>query len=531
MIPKTPTQKAGIQIGDRVVAFDYQPLVTLAQSWKTEGWPHRSGKTVEVTLVRQGKEVIKQVELSNMGDVVEPLLSLFISRDGREWVLWTSAGYYDASPGGDRFIGWLRDHTLPDPAADFLAADQFRQQFYRPDVIDLVLEEGNVARAVELADAERNRPVTPPQKLIEAIQRVPPPQVHLMQPADLLRTGSDSISVEAAIACVPDQAEPVVRVLVNGNPLEVKELSPAKPEELKNARGLEAVQSGGNVPFQFAGYKFWKAKIKVPLLPGHNDIAVVAAGKASSSSAEDARVSVTYRRPAEEAANLYVAAIGVSKYAKDQFNLQFADHDAQEFARVCGSQQDGLYKQVNVRLLTNAEATSPKLHDVMDWLIEHATVRDTVILFLAGHGICDRQGNYYFATHDMDPERLRSTCVRWSDFSQLRLDLPGCRTVMFVDTCHSGDVGGASRTTSDPIADLSAIASAALSMRPAQRGKKVWKTPSGATAPLPRLCSTLLSNFRKTDRFRSSSFSCSSTVASPTSPARVSVRNSAPRGS
>jgi len=34
------------------------------------------------------------------------LLALFIHPKTREWVLWTPKGYYDASPGGDRLIGW-----------------------------------------------------------------------------------------------------------------------------------------------------------------------------------------------------------------------------------------------------------------------------------------------------------------------------------------------------------------------------------------------------------------------------------------
>jgi hypothetical protein len=45
--------------------------------------------------------------------------------------------------------------------------------------------------------------------------------------------------------------------------------------------------------------------------------------------------------------------------------------------------------------------------------------------------------------------------VRWSEFTQFRLDLPGPRLVMFVDTCHSGDIGGSSQVLVDPVGDLS----------------------------------------------------------------------------
>jgi hypothetical protein len=36
----------------------------------------------------------------------QELLALFVHKETREWVLWTPDGYYDASPGGDRLIGW-----------------------------------------------------------------------------------------------------------------------------------------------------------------------------------------------------------------------------------------------------------------------------------------------------------------------------------------------------------------------------------------------------------------------------------------
>ncbi len=36
----------------------------------------------------------------------QELLALFVHKETREWVLWSPDGYYDASPGGDRLIGW-----------------------------------------------------------------------------------------------------------------------------------------------------------------------------------------------------------------------------------------------------------------------------------------------------------------------------------------------------------------------------------------------------------------------------------------
>ena len=140
VIPGTPTAAAGVKPGDRVLAMDDRPIAELAQDWLRHQWPYKAGDRVRVEFDRQGKRKVLDVTLSNMGDVVRPLLSLLVDADGQDWALWTPEGFYDASPGGHRWIGWLRNRA-EDAGADFVACDQLRDKLYRPDVIDLVLQD------------------------------------------------------------------------------------------------------------------------------------------------------------------------------------------------------------------------------------------------------------------------------------------------------------------------------------------------------------------------------------------------------
>ena len=120
-------------------------------------------------------------------DFAEPLLSLFTTADG-EWVLWTQEGYYDASLGGDRLIGWHVNQGR-DKAAKFYLAQQFRKQFYRPDVIDRVLETGDVMRAVALADAGRPSPEEPLDiRRPDVLPRIEPPRVRILAPLEGTKT-------------------------------------------------------------------------------------------------------------------------------------------------------------------------------------------------------------------------------------------------------------------------------------------------------------------------------------------------------
>ena len=66
----------------------------------------------------------------------DPLLSLFVA--GREWIAWTPEGYYAASPGGERLMGWHVNNG-PDQLATVHPAARFRSSLYRPDVIKRLL--------------------------------------------------------------------------------------------------------------------------------------------------------------------------------------------------------------------------------------------------------------------------------------------------------------------------------------------------------------------------------------------------------
>ena len=156
VVPNGNSARAGVAVGDKFLAMDGIDVDTLAKMLFYErNWPFQVGQRVTLDLSRGGQPFQVQTELVPTGDFNEPLLSLFVADDG-EWIVWTPQGYYDASLGGDHLIGWHVNQGR-DQAAKFYTAHQFRKRFYRPDVIDRVLELGDVERAVEQANADRPR--------------------------------------------------------------------------------------------------------------------------------------------------------------------------------------------------------------------------------------------------------------------------------------------------------------------------------------------------------------------------------------
>ena len=80
------------------------------------------------------------------------LLALFVHSDGKRWVAFTASGYYAPSAAGEDLVGWQVDNG-PDQAASFFPASRFRDYFYRPDVVSLVLKTLDEAEAVRRAEA------------------------------------------------------------------------------------------------------------------------------------------------------------------------------------------------------------------------------------------------------------------------------------------------------------------------------------------------------------------------------------------
>jgi len=140
-----------------------------------------------------------------------------------------------------------------------------------------------------------------------------------------------------------------------------------------------------------------------------------------------------------------VLAVGVAKYANPSFNLDLPAKDARDFAAVLLKQKGELYADVQVRVLTDSDATKDNVLDGLDWLQHQVTAHDVGMMFLAGHGMNDNNGRYYFMPYNADPEKLLRTGVPQSDIRDTLSSLAG-KAVFFVDTCHSGNALGTAKT-------------------------------------------------------------------------------------
>lgn len=81
---------------------------------------------------------------------------------------------------------------------------------------------------------------------------------------------------------------------------------------------------------------------------------------------------------------------------------------------------------------------------VLEWLRTKVGASDVGMVFLAGHGLNDADGNYYFLPVDADLRQLPGTAVVDSQILDALAGLAG-RGVFFIDTCHAGNAIGGRR--------------------------------------------------------------------------------------
>jgi hypothetical protein len=131
-------------------------------------------------------------------------------------------------------------------------------------------------------------------------------------------------------------------------------------------------------------------------MPQHNAVISLVASNEKTSS-EAAVVQIGWQGVKDwYKPDLYVLAVGVSKYSDKNLNLTYPDKDAEDFVKVMQAQAGGLYKNVYIRDLPDDHATRDDIRKGLNWLKKSTTSRDIAVLFLSGHGQNDPRGHYHY---------------------------------------------------------------------------------------------------------------------------------------
>jgi WD40 repeat protein len=192
------------------------------------------------------------------------------------------------------------------------------------------------------------------------------------------------------------------------------------------------------------------------LVPGMNRIAVSVRLPDGREGLRDSAWVVS--RAAAAPPRLHVLAVGCSRYRQPGLDLDFAAKDARDL--VAGLQP------ATAALVVDQDATREGIASAAAQL-RQAAPQDVVVVFLAGHGVLDDAGAYWYLTHDADPLRPADRAVSYAAIEDLLEACPSRRRVVLLDTCHAGELDG------EGLVAVAVPAGSAAGVR--ARGLKAWK--------------------------------------------------------
>ena len=434
------------QQGDRVVIGTSFAVRCYDDSgrelWRTSA----PGTSWQVNLSADGRWAVAAfsdgtVRWYRMKDGSEQIALLPLA-DGRRWVAWTPGGHFAVSPGGEDLLGWQVDRGL-ERAADFFPASRFRDKFYRPELIAAVLGLGDEQAALA-ADKRVGEQPTGDQKVAERL----PPVVRIVSPDDGHLANSSQIRIVVNVQAPPDAPMLRLRVRVNGAIVTVPEVAALRGLAMSGAKGRgDTFEIPLPLPESDADVMVFAENRHGVSPPGVLHVKRDASDSAQRPGATEAREPVA-AAPANEGTlensllpALYMLSVGVSKYADKTIQLAYSAKDATDLSNQFRTQDGRLYRKVVVRLLTDERARRDDVLDGLEWIRREVTARDVAVVFLAGHGVNDADGVYYYLPYDTDVKRLKRTGVIFTEIRNTLVSLPG-KALFFVDTCHAGNVLG-----------------------------------------------------------------------------------------
>ncbi|HEY1039162.1 MAG TPA: caspase family protein [Bacteroidia bacterium] len=175
-------------------------------------------------------------------------------------------------------------------------------------------------------------------------------------------------------------------------------------------------------------------KYTIELANGENKIELFASDNSGGFSD---KISFTKKNKTNNKANLYLICIGSAKFQQSDKNLNYADKDAKDvFNMLSGSK---MYQNVYKVLYLNDQVTASITGEI-EKLLSGASKNDVVMLFYAGHGILNKDLDYYLSSYDVDFNQPEQKGIPYEKIQGVLENCKARQKLFFIDACHSGDI-------------------------------------------------------------------------------------------
>ena len=349
---------------------------------------------------------------------------LYYLSSGNEWIIYSEDGYFDSSPQiGDKvkMVSGLVPFNI----------DQFAAKFNRPDIILKKIGSTNQ----ELMNHFKNQ-------YLKRLRRMNLSEKELL--ADL--------HVPKAIIVNAMQNEEILKLKLRF----ADDLFLLKKYNVY-INDVPLFSNGGK---DLKGNDSGEIQESLKLSSGENKVEVTCLNEKG---AESFRTVKYFTNTKNTNGNLYYLGSGVSNYKNSSLNLQYAHKDVLDLNNLFESKLKKKFDSVQVKTFINEEVTPENIKAAKDFF-NKTDVDDTVILFISGHGVHDKDkdASYYYLTHNTDIENLSKTAANFELVEDLLQGIPARKKLFLMDTCESGEIEDTYESTSIAMANSKGLKSRSI---------------------------------------------------------------------
>ena len=342
-------------------------------------------------------------------------LALFIEPLTRRWVAFTPEGYYMASPGGDDLIGWQINRGWGQ-SGDFFPVSRFRERYYRPDIVNLAFSTQDSKLAADRLGNTNGHTVR--ASVVDSL----PPIVKIVAPKSGSTINNPNLVVDFSVRSPSGKSIDGLEALIDNRPAQIEDSTQSRDNDAAGAQ--------------------WTGRLRITFPTTARELGLLA--RAGGIAGETDRVKLVAPADGPPSASdllkpkLYALVVGVSRYQSTSLKpLTYAAKDAADLASLLKSAKGSLYGDAEVKLLTDDTATIQGVKEGLAWLERSVRRNDIGLVYLAGHGLTDATGTYWFMASDSEPATSAPTGISGKELLESLPNLAG-QPVMLLDTCYSG---------------------------------------------------------------------------------------------
>lgn len=326
--------------------------------------------------------------------------------NGKDYIIYTDDNYYTCSPNGTKAVHFVKDNK------EVFLFEQFDLKLNRPDLVLSKFPNANphLVKAYNKAYKKRLKKMGFTEEMLGDDFHVP---VAKIVNDTLLPYLTEERWVEIEVNAYDDLYNlDRINVWINDVPIFGK----------------------GGISLRSKNTKAYQETIKLELSEGKNKIQVSALNQKGAESFKQTKY-MFYNKKAKH--DLYVISIGVSDYVDDELDLGFAEKDANDIKNLFGKSTQ--FNQIHTKVIANKEATKENITQTKSFL-KNSQVNDYVIVFVASHGLLNKNLDYFIGTTDVDAWSPEKRGLPYDDLEGILDGIPARNKLLMIDACHSGEV-------------------------------------------------------------------------------------------